>query len=636
MKFLSKTIAPAFSTLSYSARAGLNQMIQKASPSAVVGDFKRFCYQKDLPQAISVLKSLLDQNIHADAVIYVDIIKLCAQRGAVEQGKLVHNHIFAYGPSPPLFLVNTLLGMYVKFNLIDEAQKLFDGMPERNVVSWTTLIAAYTNSNCGEKALKLLVVMNHEGVRPNGHTFSSVLRASDGLRTLRQLHCSILKYGLESDVFVRSALIDIYSKWGHLEMASSVFGEMVTGDLVVWNSVIGAYAQNGHSEQALSLFKQMRRAGFPPNQGTLTSAFRACTGSVMSELGRQVHVQVLKFDSDLILENALLDMYCKCGSLEEAVLLFERMKERDVISWSTMVAGLAQNGQSREALELFKSMKQSGIKPNYITMVGVLFACSHAGLVDDGWNHFNSMKRLYGIEPGREHFGCMVDLLGRAGRVEEAVKFINEMKCEPDSVSWRTLLNACRVHRKMELAILAAKKILQYDPEDIGAYVLLSNIYAESRRWGDVERVRETMRNRGVRKDPGCSWIELENMIHVFTKGDKSHPSIDEIILELNMLIQRTVEVGYVPDTSFILHDLDGEQGEYSLRYHSEKLAVAFGLMKSARGKPIRIIKNLRICGDCHSFMKHISKVESCNIKIRDPVRFHHFKDGRCTCGDYW
>ncbi|KAG9456843.1 hypothetical protein H6P81_001351 [Aristolochia fimbriata] len=411
---------------------------------------------------------------------------------------------------------------------------------------------------------------------------------------------------------------------------------MVTADLVVWNSVIGAYAQNGNAEQALNLFKQMRRADFSPNQGTLTSAFRACTSSVMLELGRQVHVQVLKFDSDLILENALLDMYCKCGSLEEAILLFERMKERDVISWSTMVSGLAQNGQSREALGLFKTMQQSGIRPNYITMVGVLFACSHAGLVDDGWYYYNSMKRLYGIEPGREHLGCMVDLLGRAGRVEEAAKFIDEMQLEADSVSWRTLLNACRVHRNVELAILAAKKVVEYDPEDIGAYVLLSNLYAESRRWRDVERVRETMRNRGVRKDPGCSWIELENQIHVFTLGDKSHPLIDKIILNLNILLQRTAEVGYVPDTNFILHDLDGEQGDDSLRFHSEKLAVAFGLMKSPRGKPIRIMKNLRICGDCHSFMKHVSKIESCTIKIRDPVRFHHFKDGRCTCGDFW
>lgn len=218
---------------------------------------------------------------------------------------------------------------------------------------------------------------------------------------------------------------------------------------------------------------------------------------------------MLKFDQDLILNNALLDMYCKCGSLEDAKFIFSHMAEKDVISWSTMIAGLAQNGFSMEALNLFDSMKVWGPKPNYITILGVLFACSHAGLVDEGWYSFRSMKTLYGIDPGREHYGCMLDLLGRAGKLDDMVKLIHEMNFEPDVVTWRTLVDSCRVHRNVDLATYAAKEILKLDPQDAGAYVLLSNIYANSKRWSDVAEIRRAMRIRGLRKEPGCSWIEV-------------------------------------------------------------------------------------------------------------------------------
>ncbi|KAG1363261.1 putative Pentatricopeptide repeat-containing protein, mitochondrial [Cocos nucifera] len=329
-------------------------------------------------------------------------------------------------------------------------------------------------------------------------------------------------------------------------------------------------------------------------------------------------------------------MYCKCGSLEEADALFQRMPERDVISWSTMISGLAQNGRSADSLGLFESMKAIGPKPNYITIVGVLFACSHAGLVEEGWYYFRSMEKLFGIEPGREHYGCMVDLLGRAGKLEEAVKFIHAMNFKPDSVIWRTLLGACRVHRNVNLAAYAAKEILKLEPGDEGTYILLSNIYADSQQWSDVGQVRKAMRDRGVRKEPGRSWLEVGKKIHVFIVGDMSHPNMDCIIKELNQLVGRITHLGYVPNTDFVLHDLGQEQKEESLRYHSEKLAIAFGIMNSTRGKPIRIMKNLRICGDCHAFAKLVAQTEDKTIVIRDPVRFHHFQDGVCSCGDYW
>ncbi|KOM25097.1 hypothetical protein LR48_Vigan50s001700 [Vigna angularis] len=552
-----------------------------------------------------VLDAMERRRVWADAIAYSELIKCCLAHGAVKEGKRVHRHIFSNGYHPKTFLINTLINMYVKFNLLEEAHVLFDKMPERNVVSWTTMISAYSNAKLNDRAVRLLVFM-----------FRDV--------------------GLESDVFVRSALIDVYSKLGELLEASSVFCEMVTGDSVVWNSIIAAFAQHSDGDEALHLYKSMSRAGFRSDQSTLTSILRACTSLSLLELGRQVHVLVLKFDQDLILNNALLDMYCKCGSLEDAKLIFNRMTKKDVISWSTMIAGLAQNGFSMEALNLFESMKVKGPKPNHITFIGILFACSHAGLVSEGWIYFRSMKNLYGVDPEREHYGCMLDLLGRAGMLDDMVKLIHEMNCEPDVVTWRTLLDACRARQNVDLATYAAKKILKLDPHDTGAYVLLSNIYATSKRWNEVAEVRKAMKIRGIRKEPGCSWIEVNKQIHAFILGDKSHPQIDEINRQLNLFICRLTGAGYVPDTNFVLQDLEGEQREDSLRYHSEKLAIVFGIMSCPKEKTIRIWKNLKICGDCHKFAKLIAKLEQQHIVIRDPIRYHHFRDGVCSCGDYW
>ncbi|GFP87845.1 pentatricopeptide repeat-containing protein at2g03880 mitochondrial [Phtheirospermum japonicum] len=586
---------------------------------------------------MKALDTMQKHKLWADAITYTELIKCCIGHGAIKQGKQVHHHVFSNGYEPKTFLINALLNMFVKFNLLDEAQALFDQMLERNVVSWTTMISAYSNSEINCKALEMLIMMLRDGVRPNMYTYSSVLRACEGISILKQLHSSIIKVGLELDVFVRSALIDIYSKRGELNSARYVFDEMLTSDLVVWNSIIGGFAQNSDGDEALNLFIRMKRSGFRADQSTLTSVLRACTSLALLELGRQVHVHVIKFNRDLVLNNALLDMYCKCGSLEDADVIFTRMVVKDVISWSTMIIGFAQNGYSRKALSLFETMKKaSGTKPNYITILGVLFACSHAGLVKDGEYYFESMKMLFGIDPGREHYGCMVDLLGRAGKIEEAMKLIQEMKCEPDAVMWRTLLGACRVHHKMDLAEYAAKKVLSLDPHDAGTYILLSNIYANTQRWDDVEDLRRSMKHCGIKKEPGCSWIEINKLIHAFILGDKAHPQINAIYEELNQIIRRLKEEGYVPDTNFVLQDLEGEQMESSLAYHSEKLAIVFGMMSLPKGKTIRIRKNLRICGDCHIFAKLLAKMERRNIVIRDPIRYHHFQDGACSCGDYW
>ncbi|XP_075523560.1 pentatricopeptide repeat-containing protein At2g03880, mitochondrial [Primulina tabacum] len=602
----------------------------------VVDEFTAYCYQRNLPKAMKALDSMQKYKFWADSITYSELVKCCIDHCAVKEGKRVHQYVFSNGYEPKTFLVNTFLNMYVKFKLLDEAQALFDQMPEKNVISWTTMIAAYSNTELYLKAFQMLILMIRDGVRPNMYTYSSVLRSCKELTNLTQLHGCIIKVGLESDVFVKSALIDVYSKLGEMEGALYIFNEMVTRDPVVWNTIIGGFAQNSNGDEALNLFIRMKRLGFWADQSTLTSVLRSSTSLALLELGRQIHVHVIKFDRDLVLNNALLDMYCKCGSLKDANCTFTRMVEKDVISWSTMIIGFAQNGYSKKALDLFEEMKVSGTKPNYITVLGVLFACSHAGLVEDGQHYFESMKMLYGINPGREHYGCMIDLLGRAGKLKEAMKLIHEMTSEPDAVTWRTLLSACKVHRDMDLAEYAAKQVLKLDSRDAGTYILLSNIYANTQRWEDVAILRNSMRDGGIKKEPGCSWIEVNKKIHTFILGDRSHPQVNAIYQELNEIIWRLKEEGYVPDTNFVLQDIEGEQMENSLLYHSEKLAIVFGIMSLPKGKTIRIRKNLRICGDCHVFAKLVTKMENQNIVIRDPIRYHHFQDGACSCGNYW
>ncbi|KAJ1254461.1 hypothetical protein BS78_K059500 [Paspalum vaginatum] len=600
-------------------------------PHPLLAIFSRLCIEGPFTTALALLPDLAAAGLRAGPVSLTHLVKLCVRHGTASDGRLIHRYVethgsLSHGSGGGLYVANSLVSMYVKFGLLNDALRLFDGMPERNVVSWTTVVAALANADGRkEEALRFLVAMRRDGVPPNAYTFSSVLGACSTPGVLATTHASIFKVGLDSDVFVRSSLIDGYMKLGDLDGGRRVFDEMVTRDLVVWNSIIAGFAQSGDGVGAIELFMRMKDAGFSANQGTLTSVLRACTGMVMLEVGRQVHAHVLKYDKDLILHNALLDMYCKCGSLEDADALFRRMPQRDVISWSTMISGLAQNGRSADALS-----------PNRITMVGVLFACSHAGLVEDGWYYFRSMKKLFGIQPEREHHNCMVDLLGRAGKLDEAVKFIQEMDLDPDCVIWRTLLGGCRIHKNSNIAAYAAREILKLEPEDQGARILLSNTYADLRQWTDAEKSWKAMRDRGIKKEPGRSWIELKKQVHVFIAGDLSHPCSGAIVEELNRLIGRISGLGYAPQTEFVLQDLAVEQKEDLLKYHSEKLAIAFGTMLAMEGKPIRIMKNLRICGDCHAFAKLVSKSEGKTIIIRDPVRFHHFQVGACSCGDYW
>eukprot|EP01018_Ginkgo_biloba_P030410 Gb_26158 [translate_table: standard] len=627
-------------------------------------------------EALALYYQMQRHSILPNNYTFPFVLKACAGLAALTKGKEIHNYTIKRGYESDVFVGSALIDMYAKCGSLEFAHNVFDKMSQRNVVTWNALIAGYIqNGNCEEavklfhemqvggvkqnvvtwnvmiaghtqnghanEALKLFRQMQLAGVKPNSVTIASVLPACalvEDLEQGKEIHDYIANCGFESDVFVVSALVDMYAKCGSVEVARQEFDKMSQRNVVSWNAMIAGYAQNEHANEALKLFSQMQLAGIKPNSFTLASVLPACAHLAAMQPGKEIHGYIIRsrLDSDTYSGSALIDMYAKCGCINIARQVFDKISIRDVALWNSMIVAYGVHGHGKDALMLFTEMQLAGMMPDQITFTAILSACSHAGFVKEGWQYFDSMSRDYQIAPRMEHYACMVDLLGRAGHLDEAQYFINNMPLEPSADVWGALLGACRIHGNIVVGEHAAEHLFELEPQNTGYYILLSNIYAEAGRWDDVAKVRTMLRGRGLKKTPGCSWIVVDNTVHEFLVGDMSHPQSGKIYAFLETLVKQMKEAGYVPDTRFVLHDMSEEEKEYSLCGHSEKLAIAFGIINTCPGTPIRITKNLRVCGDCHSATKFISKIVEQEIIVRDVSRFHHFKDGLCSCGDYW
>ena len=444
--------------------------------------------------------------------------------------------------------------------------------------------------------------------------------------------------GLDFETRVLNGLIKLYANCGCVEYARDVFDEMPEPDSASWSTMVSGYAQNGQAVEALELFREIQAEDVRNDLFTLASVAGVCGEFGALELGKWVHSYIDKkgIKIDLVLGTALVGMYSKCGSLDNALKVFEGIPERDVTAWSTMIAGYAVHGQGEKALQLFDAMKISKTMPNSVTFTSVLSACSHSGLIEKGHQIFNTMWTEYKITPQIEHYGCMVDLFCRAGMVDHAHKFIQTMPIEPNVVLWRTLLGACKAHGYKDLADHISRKILKLDPTSPENYVLVSNVYASLGRWSSVSQVRSLMKDKTPKKQHGWSSIEINFMVHKFIMGDESHPEREKIYGMLQQMSTKLKLVGHVASTVDVLHDIDEEEKQYALGLHSERVAIAYGLLHTPNGLPIRIVKNLRVCRDCHEVIKLISEVYNREIIVRDRVRFHHFRDRVCSCNDYW
>ncbi|CAL9191382.1 pentatricopeptide repeat-containing protein At5g66520-like [Musa acuminata AAA Group] len=542
-------------------------------------------------------------------------------------------------------------------------------------VLWNSHLNTLSSSPSPADALALFSRLRFAGVASDVFTLSFVLKACSrtpaALPLGRAVHALVEKLGFRSDVFLLNTLVHMYASRGDISAARLLFDVIPAKDVVTWNIMITHYTKTGEMEiarhlfdlmpersvrswtamiagygqwkkprEAVRLFREMESAGVQPNEVTVVAVLAACADLGELDLGKRVHefAKRCSFQKNNVrVCNTLIDMYINCGCVEKARQVFDEMEERTVVSWSAMIGGHAMHGQGEEALKLFSRMREAGMEPNGVTFVGLLHACSHMGLLEEGKRFFSSMTEDYGIVPEIEHYGCMVDLLSRAGFLEEAREFVREMPVKANSVVWGALLGGAKVHKNINMGEEAIRHLVELDPLNDGYYVVLSNIYADAGRWEDVARVRRMMKDRGLKKTPGWSTISLDDeVVHEFVAGESDHPRIEEVYRGWDELLEKLRCRGYVPDTSAVLLDMDEKEKEKVLYRHSEKLAVVFGLMNTWAGRPIRIMKNLRVCSDCHAALKLISEVTDREIVVRDRNRFHCFKHGSCSCRDYW
>ncbi|XP_058075553.1 pentatricopeptide repeat-containing protein At1g08070, chloroplastic-like [Magnolia sinica] len=588
-------------------------------------------------RALSTYARMLVSGRFPDNFTFPFLLKSCSFLQALAQGESVHVHVIKHGFDKDAFVQSALIHMYGKCGRIQCAHKVFDEILVKNVVVWTTMINGYVRIGGFKEAIELFREMGSENVRPDEVTLASVLTACASLGDLelgRWIH------GLlgEKDVVLATALTDMYAKCGSIENAHEVFSRAPQRDLVLWTVMISGYVRCNCFREAFELFREMILENFKPDEAILANVVSGCARSGDLDMGKWIHhyIELHGVDYSIMIGTALIDMYSKCGEIDVAYQLFKRMQETNVCSWNAMMGGLAMHGEANRALDLFAQMQGFGVEPDEVTFICILTACNHVGLVDKGQHFFNCMSGVHGIEPKLEHYACMVDLLGRSGHLREAEELIKSMPMKPDAVVWGALLSASRVHHNVDLAERAAELLLVLEPYNHGIYVLLSNTYSASKRWQDADKVRELMKLRGIKKTRGCSSIKVNGTVHEFVVGDRSHPRAKEIYENLDTTVKRLGLMGYVAKTSHVLFDIEEEEKDHQLSHHSEKLALSFGLISTSPRTTLNILKNLRICEDCHSFAKLISKSYNRRIVIRDLYRFHHFAEGSCTCRDYW
>ncbi|KAL6222804.1 hypothetical protein ACLB2K_006194 [Fragaria x ananassa] len=540
-----------------------------------------------------------------------------------------------------VFVGSAIVDMYAKFGRLGDARLVANRVEEKDVVLITALIVGYSQHGDDGEALEVFVDMINHGVKANEYSFASILITCGNLEDLNNgklVHGLVVKSGCEAAVASQTSLLTMYARCGLVDDSLTIFKRIQNPTLVTWTSLIVALVRNGREELALTKFREMIRDSVVPNSFTLSSVIQACSNLAMLDEGQQIHATVTKFglDRHIYAGAALIILYGKCGNTEMARSVFDDLIETDLVSMNSMIYSYAQSGFGHQALKLFDRMKDLRLEPNDVTILSVLLACQNSGLVQQGCKIFSTIKKNHSIELTRDHYACMVELLGRSGRLEDAEMLIKEVK-NPDLVVWRALLGACKLHGHVEMAERALGKVLEFSAGDRGSRVLLTNLYASTGNWSQVIDMKSTMREMQFKKNPAMSWVDVEREVHIFMAGDLSHPRSGEITETLEKLFEEVRILGYVPDTRFVLQDLDEDKKKRSLYCHSEKLAIAFALLRSSKKNTIiRIFKNLKVCGDCHPWIKFVTKVTGREIIARDANRFHHFKDGCCSCGDYW
>lgn len=591
---------------------------------------------------LELMKSMVEvDGLRLNKYILSTVLSCCADDGLYCEGQQCHGYAEKSGLIFKQHVKNALVSVYSMCTDVDGAMRVFNGMPGFDIVTYNSVLSGLLEHGSLREALDVFRRMLEEGVEWDSVSYVGILGLCARLNDLNlgsQVHSRMLKIGFNFDMFVSSAIIDMYGKCGEILTARKFFGTLQARNVVSWTAILAAFLQNECFEEALKLFFEMEVEGVGPNEYTFAVLLNSSASLSAIGYGSSLHSRIEKagYGDFVMVGNALINMYSRNGDIELAYRVFASMKSRDIITWNSMVSGYSHHGFGKEALTVFHGMLAAEEKPNYVTFVGVLSACGHLGLVEQGFYYLHHFMNMLGIEPGLEHYTCIIGLLGKAGQLDEAENFMKSMPIKCDIVAWRTLLNACHVQRNYRIGKRVAEVILQMNPNEVGTCILLSNMHAKSKRWDGVAKMRKLMRERNIKKEPGLSWTEIGNNTHVFAADDNEHPESVQIQKKVRDLLAEIKPLGYVPDLASALHDVEEEQKADHLTFHSEKLAIAYALMKTPPNAPIRVIKNLRMCDDCHSAAKLITKVTNRLIVIRDVNRFHTFRDGNCSCADYW
>lgn len=508
--------------------------------------FKAYSRSSFPTETIALYNLMLRAATLPDNYTFPFVLKACARLSLLHKAREIHSSTIKFGVQSDIFVQNALISAYSSSGAVEAARAVFDMVPAlvRDIVSWNSMISGYLQGHHFELALKVFrELLDGGSLSPDEVTLVSALSACGRLGLLdlgKKIHGLLTGSGFILNVFVGSSLIDMYSKCGKIEDARKVFDRIPLRNTVCWTCMISGYVQSDLFREAIELFREMQIGGLGPDASTIACVLSACGNWGALDQGKWIHSYCERniVEMDLNVNNALIGMYSKCGDIQKALRIFHGLSQPDIISWTAVISGLAMNGESEKALHLFSQMD---IRPNEITFLGVLCACNHGGFVEEGIYYFNAMAQIYKLIPSIEHYGCMVDLLGRANLLLEAEEFIRKLPIQPDVVIWRSLLFACRNHGHAQLAEIAAKQIEELEPKRFDAGVLLSNVYASASRWDDVKRVRQDMAIQRIKKQPGCSFVEIDGTVHEFFAADCSQPEMNavyEAVIGINKALE--------------------------------------------------------------------------------------------------